>query len=44
MTIGVEYDVYYKITREEAEEILRDAEVFVERIEKAMEKILKIGD
>ena len=35
----VDYDVYYKATREEAESIVRDAERFVERIKKAIDEI-----
>lgn len=37
----VDYDVYYKASREEAEEILTEAEEFIQRIEKAIKVILK---
>ncbi len=37
----VDYDVYYKASREEAEEIIREAEVFVERIARALNEILR---
>jgi hypothetical protein len=40
----VDYDVYYKASREEAEEIIREAEIFVERIARALSKILKLDD
>ncbi len=40
----VDYDVYYKASREEAEEIIREAEIFVERIARALSEILKLGD
>ena len=36
-----DYDVYYKATKEEAEEIIKDAEKFIERIRKAIDKITK---
>ena len=35
-----DYDVYYKASREEAEELINEAEMFVDRIEKAIEEIL----
>ena len=40
----VDYDAYYKASREEAEEIIREAEIFVERIARALSEILKLGD
>lgn len=40
----VDYDVYYKASREEAEEILNEAEIFLERVEKAIKEILTKGD
>ena len=39
-----DYDVYYKASREEAEEIINEAEKFVDRIEKAIKEILAKGD
>ena len=37
----VDYDVYYRATKEEAEEVIKDAEKFVERIRDAIDKITK---
>jgi uncharacterized protein (UPF0332 family) len=37
----VDYDVYYRATREEAESTVRDAERFVERIKKAIDEITR---
>lgn len=39
----VDYDVYYRASREEAEEIINEAETFVKRIEKAIKEILARG-
>ena len=36
-----DYDVYFQATKEEAEEIIKDAEKFIERIEDAIYKITK---
>jgi len=39
----VDYDVYYKASKEEAEEIINQAEIFIDRIEKAIRNILADG-
>jgi uncharacterized protein (UPF0332 family) len=39
----VDYDVYYRASREEAEELINEAEMFIERIKKAIDDILKAG-
>ncbi|ADC66319.1 HEPN domain protein [Ferroglobus placidus DSM 10642] len=40
----VDYDVYYRASKEEAEEMINEAEMFVERIRRAIEEILKRGE
>lgn len=40
----VDYDVYYRASREEAEETINEAEMFVERIKKAIDDILAGGE
>ncbi len=37
-----DYDVYFQATKEESEEIIKDAEKFIERIKDAIDKITKI--
>lgn len=37
----VDYDAYYKASKEEAEESLKEAEDFIRRIERALKRILK---
>jgi hypothetical protein len=37
----VDYDVYYKASREEAEEIITEAEEFIKRTEKAIKEMLR---
>ncbi|AIY89390.1 hypothetical protein [Geoglobus acetivorans] len=37
----VDYDVYYKARKEEAEEIIHDAEEFVGRVSEALKKVLE---
>ena len=39
----VDYDVYYRASREEAEELINEAEMFIERIKKAIDDILNAG-
>ncbi len=39
----VDYDVYYRARKEEAEEILHDAEEFVSRVSEALKKIIESG-
>ncbi|WP_456327512.1 HEPN domain-containing protein [Archaeoglobus sp.] len=39
----VDYDVYYRASKEEAEESINEAEMFVERIKKAIDDILAGG-
>ena len=36
-----DYDVYYKASRDEAEDIIKDAERFTERIREAIDKIVR---
>ncbi len=37
----VDYDIYYKASREETEEVLREAEEFIQRLEKAIKDIVR---
>ncbi len=39
----VDYDVYYRASKEEAEEVISDAKRFIERIKKAIREILTGG-